>query len=84
MITEVVIGVTKHDVEGNSAIELTEILPYIGTPTKNEINDVKIAVTCAAASTIIKTKQRHSGSKMNATALCCSIEAFRKKQITIF
>jgi len=84
MITEVVIGIAKHDVEGHSAIEFAEILPYICTPTKDEINDIKIAVTCAAAGSIIKPKQRHSGSKMNATALCCSIEAFRKKQITVF
>ena len=84
MITEVVICVAKHDVKCHSTIELTEILPYIGTPTKNEINDVKIAVTCAATGSIIKPKQRHSGSKMNATAFCCSIEASRKKQITIF
>ena len=83
MITEVVIGVAKHNVEGHSAIKLAEIFPHICTPTKDEINDVKIAVTCAAASTIIKTKQRHSGSKMNAPALCCSIKAFRKKQVTV-
>ena len=69
MIAEVVIVVAIHDVECHSAIKLTEILP----PMKDEINDVKIAVTCAAASYIVKTKQRHSGSKMNATVFCCSI-----------
>ena len=52
-----VIGIAEHDVECHSAIELTEILTRIGTPTKDEINDVKIAVPCAAASTVIKTKQ---------------------------
>ena len=56
MITEVVVGVAKHDVICHSAIEFAEILAHIGTPTKNEINDIKIAVTCAAASSIIKTK----------------------------
>ena len=76
MIAEVAIGVAIHDVECHSAIKLTEILPYIGTPTKDEINDVKIAVTCAAASSIVKNKQRHSGSKMNATAFCCSMLNF--------
>ena len=45
MIAEVAIGVTIHDVECHSAIKLTEILP----PMKDEINDVKIAVICAAA-----------------------------------
>ena len=45
MIAEVAIGVAIHDVECHSAIKLTEILP----PMKDEINDVKIAVTCAAA-----------------------------------
>ena len=72
MIEEVAIGVAIHDVECHSAIKLTEILP----PMKDEINDVKIAVTCAAASYIVKTKQRHSGSKMNATAFCCSMLNF--------
>ncbi len=76
MIAEVVVSVAKHDVKCHSAIKFSEILAHIGTPTKNEINDVKIAVTCAAASTVIKTKQRHSRRKMNATAFCCSIEAF--------
>ena len=84
MITEMVIGVAKHNVECHSAIEFAEILTHIGTPTKNEINDVKIAVSCAAASSIIKTKQRHSRSKVYATAFCCSIEAFRKKKVTVF
>ena len=54
MITEVVICVAKHYVECDSAIKFPEILPYIGTPTKNEIDDVKIAVTCAAARSIVK------------------------------
>ena len=57
MITEVVICVAEHDVECHSAIEFAEIQPYIGTSTKDEINDVKIAVTCAASSSIIKSKQ---------------------------
>ena len=56
MIAEVVICIAKHNVEGCSAIEFTEVLPYIGTPTKDEINDVKITVTSATASVIIKTK----------------------------
>jgi hypothetical protein len=72
VIAEVVIVVAIHDVECHSSIKLTEILP----PMKDEINDVKIAVTCAAASYIVKTKQRHSGSKMNATAFCCSMLNF--------
>jgi len=72
VIAEVVIVVAIHDVECHSAIKLTEILP----PMKDEINDVKIAVTCAAASSIVKNKQRHSGSKMNATAFCCSMLNF--------
>ena len=72
MIAEVVIGVAIHDVECHSAINFTEILP----PTKDEINDVKIAVTCAAASSIVKNKQRHSGSKMNATVFCSSMLNF--------
>ena len=49
MITEVVIGVAKQDVKCHSVIEFTEIFPYNSTPTKDEIIDVKIAVTCAAA-----------------------------------
>ena len=72
MIAEVAIGVAIHDVECHSAIKLTEILP----PMKDEINDVKIAVTCAAASSIVKNKQRHSGSKMNATVFCSSMLNF--------
>ena len=55
------------------------IFEYCGIympPMKDEINNVKIAVTCAATSSIVKTKQRHSGSKMNATAFCCSILNF--------
>ena len=72
MIAEVVIVVAIHDVECHSAIKLTEILP----PMKDEINDVKIAVTCAAASSIVKNKQRHSGSKMNATVFCSSMLNF--------
>ena len=56
MIAEVVVGVAKHDVECHSAIKFSEILAHIGTPTKDEINNVKIAVACAAASSIIKTK----------------------------
>ena len=76
MIAEVVVGVAIYDVKCHSTIKLTEILPYIGTPTKDEINDVKIAVTCAAASSIVKNKQRHSGSKMNATTFCSSMLNF--------
>ncbi len=56
MIAAVVIGVTKHDVKCHSAIEFSKILAHIGTPTKDKINDVKIAVTCAAASSIVKAK----------------------------
>ena len=52
MIAEVVVGIAKHDVECHSAIKFSEILAHIGTPTKDEINNVKIAVACAAANSI--------------------------------
>ena len=38
MITEVVVGVAKHDVKCHSVIEFAEILTHIGTPTKDEIS----------------------------------------------
>ena len=76
MIAEVVVGVAEHDIEGHSAIEFPEIMPYIGAASQYKIHDVQIAITCTAACTIIKTKQRHGRSEMYATAILCPVETF--------
>ena len=84
MIAEMVIGVAEHDVESHSAIEFPKILPHIGATVKNEIYDVQITIACTAAGSIVKTKQRHSGGEMNATAFLCPVETLGEQQIAVF
>ena len=58
MIAEVVVCVAKHDVECHSAIKFSEILAHIGTPTKDEINNVKIVIAIPA-----EVKHWHGAAK---------------------
>ena len=84
MIAEMIIGVAEHDVESHSAKEFSEILSYIGATVKNEIYDVQITIACATAGSVIKAKQRHGGSEMNATAILRSVKAFGEQQVAVF
>ena len=52
-----VISIAKHDVKCHSAIEFSEILPYICASLKDKVYNIQITIACAAASSIIKAKQ---------------------------
>lgn len=52
MITEMIISIPKHDIESYPAIEFPEILFYINAASEDKVNNVQVAITCAASSSI--------------------------------
>ena len=51
-----VIGITNADIECNSAIQFLQIILYVGTILKYEIDNIQIAMTGISIVTIIQAQ----------------------------
>ena len=60
MIAKMIIRITDADIKCNSAIQFLQIILYVGTVLKYEINNIQIAMAGIGIVTIIQAQKSHS------------------------